>query len=219
MTNVADEGTFIPLVTCTGTDDEFMHFEFSTQRLPHDSMYYVAFRYSGGNSSCYIDDVQIFEDTSIAHYTVTVSANNPEMGSVSGGGRYVQNYVVTLRATANPGFHFVDWDDGETDSVRAIRVIRDMNLVARFAENVGIPETENLGLKVDISPNPAHGKVTIRVSEPSVLSVIDITGRTVANFEVRSSKSEFDVSELTAGAYFVRIATATETITKKLIIR
>ena len=217
MTNLADESTFIPLVACTGTDDEFMHFEFNTRSLPHDSIYYIAFRSTSGIG--YIDDVQIFEDTSIAHYTVTVSTDNPEMGSVTGSGRYVANYNVTLTATANPGYHFADWDDEVTDSVRTVTVTGDMSFVARFTENVGIPETENPGLKVDISPNPAHDKATIRVSEPSVLSVIDITGRIVIPDTPVSSSLIIHHSSLPSGAYFLRIATATETITKKLIIR
>ena len=40
-------------------------------------------------------------------FTLTVNANDPSMGSVSGGGTYASGATATLTATANTGYHFV----------------------------------------------------------------------------------------------------------------
>lgn len=44
--------------------------------------------------------------------TVTVSSNNPAAGSTTGGGTFNFGETVTLRASANSGCRFVQWNDG-----------------------------------------------------------------------------------------------------------
>ena len=45
--------------------------------------------------------------------TIVVQANKAEWGSVQGGGKYEKNTDVTITATANEGYRFVSWKDGE----------------------------------------------------------------------------------------------------------
>ena len=66
-------------------------------------------------------------------YTVSVSANNSSMGSVSGGGSYTYGATATLAATANNGYHFVQWQDGVTTNPRTITVTGNATYVATFA--------------------------------------------------------------------------------------
>ena len=47
-----------------------------------------------------------------ARYTVTVVANPAEMGTVTEGGEYKAGEIVTLTATANKGYQFVNWTKG-----------------------------------------------------------------------------------------------------------
>ena len=49
-----------------------------------------------------------------ARYTVTVEASPAEGGSVSGGGEYTAGETITLTATANSGYRFVNWTKDET---------------------------------------------------------------------------------------------------------
>ena len=133
MSNPADTGSFIPLISDTNSIGEDMQlFHFSTLSLPHDSSYYVAFRYNGAYGSAYIDDIEIFEDTSVAHYDVQALADEYYMGTVSGGGRYAENYPATLTATPNPCFRFVEWNDGDTLATRTVNVTADTTIVAIF---------------------------------------------------------------------------------------
>jgi hypothetical protein len=48
------------------------------------------------------------------HINVTTSASPPEGGSTAGDGDYATGTIVTVVATANPGFAFVNWTDGGT---------------------------------------------------------------------------------------------------------
>jgi hypothetical protein len=62
----------------------------------------------------------IFAIESQAIYHVTVTANNPSMGSITGSGDYAANSTVTMTATPKTGYRFVQWNDGNTNNPRTI---------------------------------------------------------------------------------------------------
>ena len=69
-------------------------------------------------------------------YTVTASANDATMGTVSGADVYVKGAKATLTATANEGYKFVNWTiNGETvtDNPITVTVNSDVTAVANFA--------------------------------------------------------------------------------------
>ncbi|MBQ6684341.1 MAG: leucine-rich repeat protein, partial [Bacteroidales bacterium] len=67
--------------------------------------------------------------------TITVANANPDMGNVSGSGVYYYQNLVSLTATANYGYHFVQWNDGNTQNPRTIIVRPDSAFTAFFALN------------------------------------------------------------------------------------
>ena len=67
-------------------------------------------------------------------YTVTATCD-AERGSVSGAGTYQKGTKVTLTATANEGYHFVQWSDSNTDNPRTITITETVTLTAIFAPN------------------------------------------------------------------------------------
>ena len=69
-------------------------------------------------------------------YTITVGVNDPAMGSATGGGKYAVNTEVTLTATANTGYDFVAWNDGNTDNPRKVVVTGDATYTANFQRHV-----------------------------------------------------------------------------------
>ena len=69
-------------------------------------------------------------------YTITVGVNDASMGSATGGGKYNVNTEVTLTATANTGYDFVKWSDGNTDNPRTIVVTADAEYTAIFQRHV-----------------------------------------------------------------------------------
>lgn len=69
-------------------------------------------------------------------YTITVGVNDPAMGSATGGGKYAVNTEVTLTATANTGYDFVAWNDGNTDNPRKVVVTEDATYTANFQRHI-----------------------------------------------------------------------------------
>ena len=101
---------------------------------------YIAFRHYNSTDVFWlkIDDISITETggtTPTQQYTVTVVSDNPTMGSVSGGGVYNSGSTATISATANTGYHFVQWNDGNTDAVRNVTVTSNITYTAYFAAN------------------------------------------------------------------------------------
>ena len=68
-----------------------------------------------------------------ANVVITANVNDPTMGTVSGGGTYVQGASVTLTATANSGYHFVQWSNGRTTASITVTAEADATLTATFA--------------------------------------------------------------------------------------
>lgn len=110
-------------------------------------------RYVVTNSNqCTAEAEMTFELKVRQNATITVLSSDETMGSVSGGGSYADGTKVTLTATANDGYHFVEWQDGETAATREITVSGDATYTAMFAEDAPatvITTTEILDLSID----------------------------------------------------------------------
>ena len=87
-------------------------------------------------------DFHIFQDTTVvalfaqkvpAQVTTGVAENSIGMGSVSEGGVYRTGDQVSVSATPNEGYHFVEWSDGNAQAERTIYLTRDTTLYATFA--------------------------------------------------------------------------------------
>ena len=85
-----------------------------------------------------------YDLTAVAEYitihSLDVSANFPAMGTVTGSGSYEDGTSVTVTATPEEGYHFVQWDDGNTDNPRTVVVNTDIIMEAEFALTEVIPE-------------------------------------------------------------------------------
>ncbi len=76
----------------------------------------------------------LFHLNGTPQYTVTVLANDPNLGSVSGSGTYPEGTTINIGATPNPGAYFTSWDDGNTDNPRTVTVTQNMTFTAIFSE-------------------------------------------------------------------------------------
>lgn len=72
---------------------------------------------------------------SVNTYSIVATSNSTTMGSVSGGGSYTYLHEMSLTATPAYGYHFVQWNDQNTDNPRTITVTRDSAFTAQFAAN------------------------------------------------------------------------------------
>ncbi|MBO7132760.1 MAG: leucine-rich repeat protein [Bacteroidales bacterium] len=69
----------------------------------------------------------------LSAYNITVASADETMGSVTGGGSYTEGTQVEISASANEHYHFVQWNDGNTDNPRTITVTGDATYTATFA--------------------------------------------------------------------------------------
>ena len=67
-------------------------------------------------------------------YTITATSANNSMGTVTGGGTYTAGASVSLEATANAGYRFTGWDDGNTDNPRNFTAMANASYTAYFAD-------------------------------------------------------------------------------------
>ena len=56
------------------------------------------------------------------------------MGSVQGGGWYLDSSYITITAVAERGYRFAHWDDGDTTNPRTILLMHDTSFTAYFEE-------------------------------------------------------------------------------------
>jgi plastocyanin len=92
--------------------------------------------------------------------------------------------------------------------------------VVQAASTVGIGE--NNEKSVSVFPNPSRGlfKVTIgNTSEEALVSLIDISGRTIATETINGSgETTFDLSTAARGYYFVRLKSEAGTTVRRIVI-
>lgn len=71
-----------------------------------------------------------------SEYVITVQPHPSAGGIVTGGGTYSPNSTTTITATANTGYVFVQWSDGDTNASRTITVTEDATYTAEFELDV-----------------------------------------------------------------------------------
>ena len=77
-------------------------------------------------------------DTEATKYLLTLAANNDSYGTVSGGGEYEPDTEVELKATANSGYKFSQWSDGDTNATRTyVTTAEAVTLTAEFVADDG----------------------------------------------------------------------------------
>ena len=159
--------------------------------------------------------------------TVSVSANVEGACETYGSGVYADNspvvigYNIADTATTGGHWQFLGWNDGGTGNPRTIIVTSDTSVVALFqwmADSIGIAEVENSKLEVELYPNPASEKVTIKCSEPASVTIVDMQGRTIYRCGTKEECHLIDVSTWPAGSCFARIITDKGIMIKKLTI-
>lgn len=164
--------------------------------------YYFA-QWSDGNTSnprvvTVIESITytaVFEPVS---YSVTVTANDYTMGSVSGTGIYPYGSTATAVAQPFDNYRFVEWSDGVTETVRNITVTEDLQLEAQFADSFpdGIDDVEGCGIRVYV-----HERRIVVEGVGQQYRIYDITGRLHAHNE-----------QLPMGVYFVQVGRWTKKV-------
>jgi len=107
------------------------------------------------------NDKTVSANFAINQYVVVVSPNPQNGGVVSGGGTYPHGETVTLNATPNEGYEFLNWTDGgvvvSTEAEYLFNATADRLLTANFALKSYTLETQVSGEgAVQRTPDKAH---------------------------------------------------------------
>ncbi|MBP3763322.1 MAG: hypothetical protein J6I49_05500 [Bacteroidales bacterium] len=94
-------------------------------------------------------------------YTITATSSDPSRGTVTGGGTYLADEVISLRATPIPGYRFAQWTDGNTQNPRSVTVEGNATYTAEFDEldiwvDMGLPSGV-LWASVNVGANEPEG--------------------------------------------------------------
>ncbi|MBO4875300.1 MAG: T9SS type A sorting domain-containing protein [Bacteroidales bacterium] len=155
---------------------------------------------------------------SVQHYNIFVISNNNAYGTTTGTGVYEANTEIQISATANDGYEFLSWNDGNTDTLRTITVTGDATYIATFIPATNIEE--NVALEIALFPNPATDILNITSSETiSEIEIVNTLGQVVKRIEANSDNVICDVEGLKAGVYVVRIHAAKSDTSTTLSVR
>jgi len=100
------------------------------------------------------------------------------------------------------------WNDGNGNNSGHVRVYE-------FGGITSLPESK-LQSKLFIHPNPTDGLISIELDEYSnlPLQILDLSGKVVQEFNLNTTQTNLDLTELAEGIYFARYGE----VTKKLVI-
>ena len=101
-----------------------------------------AVSYSNGNNPSGGNTTDNPGEENPTMYTLTLTASPAEGGTVSGAGQYEAGTAASIQATANSGYTFTRWSDGDTNATRSVTVNNDLTLTAEFATESGGTDPE-----------------------------------------------------------------------------
>ena len=106
---------------------------------------------------------------SLKSFTISASAVPSNGGTVSGSGTYEYGTDVNLQATANEGYIFTRWQDGNTDNPRTITVTENANYKAYFEKpkyTITVSAHPDNGGSAYIGDTPDTMQATYDFNEP-----------------------------------------------------
>ena len=171
-----------------------------------------------------MEDVEltaIFVSPDEQTYTVTVSVNDPAMGSATVNGNATASVMsgteVTLAATPNSGYHFVRWNDNNTDNPRTVTVTSNMSFTAYFEADGGTEGIEEIDAS-NIKVYANDGRIVVEGTTDEV-RVYDMMGRMITHSSGthasttatrRSPSSNLEEEQMvfnvpTSGVYLIKV--------------
>ena len=72
--------------------------------------------------------------------------------------------------------------------------------------------------QVSVYPNPSNGLVNVQVSEKSIVTLFDLTGRVIATYQVNGNET-VSFNQAAAGVYILKVESKNHVSTHKLIVQ
>lgn len=189
------------------------------------SIKFVFGGYTGDVDFWEITDLKVVAEVEAETFVLTLNSEPEAGGTVEGSGEYQSGVDVSITASANDGYNFINWTDLTGDEVSSDSAFNypmpaeDVTLTANFQEDTTSIE-QITKEQINIYPNPANRQINI---ESDVMIekalVLDNLGKTVYSANINAKKANIQTHELETGVYFLRIFTAEGDIAKKLLVK
>jgi hypothetical protein len=138
-------------------------------------------------------------------------SNGNLFGLTHGGGNYGMGVAFSYDIATNTYTRLTSFYSNSTGSYPQCDVME-----ATMPEVTAIASQSALQTLAYI--NGAHQLVIQNINPATVLTMFDATGRNVLQAEIRSDRSEFDLSSYPNGIYFVQLRSDEKTDTRKVIL-
>ncbi|MBQ8223574.1 MAG: T9SS type A sorting domain-containing protein, partial [Bacteroidales bacterium] len=104
---------------------------------------------AGNNETKALESEYLFTLDSLNYYDLQAYSTN-EFGEVLGSGVYVENSDIKIEGVPSEGYHFVQWNDFNTENPRTVHITQDSTFIAQFAINqynveLAVQDTLNMG--------------------------------------------------------------------------
>ena len=148
--------------------------------------------------------------------TITLTVNNEAMGSAT---YTLDGNTAVLTATANDGYSFLTWSDGNMENPRTVTITSDTAFMAIFTASSSSSLQEVNAREFVLYPNPAKSFVNLEfeaLKENTLLQILDLNGRRVRTFDLKAGQEclRIEIGNLPEGVYTVMLGNAV----KKLIV-
>ena len=140
--------------------------------------------------------------------TITLTVNNEAMGSAS---YTLDGNTAVLTATANEGYSFLTWSDGNTENPRMVTITSDTTFMAIFSPASSLQDVDTK--EFSLYPNPAKGFVVLEfetLQGNTPLQIFDMNGRTLRSFDLKAGREvlKIDLGDLPKGVYAIKFGNA-----------
>jgi len=157
----------------------------------------------------------------IQSFSISVSVNPNNGGSVSGADNYDYGQTCNLIATSETGYDFVNWTENGTqvslDANYSFTVVENRVLVANFDNTNDVVEL-NDDLNINIYPNPTTGIVYIKGAKIDFIRIINYSGQVIKEVDINNDEIKLDLSNEIKGIYIIELISNNNIMTRKLLL-
>jgi hypothetical protein len=157
-------------------------------------------------------NINVSANFAINQYTISANVSPINSGTTTGSGNYNHGENVTLTATANAGYRFINWIENNTpvstDTAYSFTASANRVLIANFEliSGIGISIKSN---SISAYPNPTTENLTLKVKdfELSTLyfQLFDMQGKLLETKKLVGNETNIETSNLAPAIYFLKV--------------
>ena len=213
---VEGSGTFEHGSTCTLTATSYANYNFVNWTkdgnvVSGDASYTFIVTEGGNYVAHFLQEI---------YYSVVVSVNPIEGGTVSGDGIFSPGETCTLTVTPNINYIFLNWTENgqviSTEATFSFTVDENHEIVANLEYYDGVDE--DIASVIVFYPNPARYKLMIESHKTiDKCDIYNVLGLLVLSQDANSDAFEVEVEDLKAGAYIIRLISGNKVETLRFV--